>query len=83
LLYQLSYSGAAHIVPSDPFAILTRWNTKALGDRSTLAVMAAFQRAGYGLYIPFGENTRCDLIVDRDGELIGCSARRGVCERAL
>jgi PD-(D/E)XK endonuclease len=51
--------------------------SKAIGDRSTLAVMAAFQRAGYGLYIPFGENTRCDLIVDRDGDLIRVQCKTG------
>ena len=40
---------------------------KDVGDRSTLAVMFALQAAGYSLYVPFGENTRADLIID-DGE---------------
>lgn len=31
--------------------------------------MAALQRLGFGLYVPFGENTRCDLILEHDGQL--------------
>src|SRR5205085_11831290 len=38
---------------------------KVVGDKTTLAVMAALYEAGYGLYTPFGENTRVDLIVER------------------
>ena len=37
---------------------------KAVGDRSTLAVMLALQRAGYIVLLPFGENTRYDLVID-------------------
>ena len=38
---------------------------KAVGDRSTLAVMLALERAGYQLVLlPFGENTRYDLVID-------------------
>jgi hypothetical protein len=40
---------------------------KAVGDRSQLAIMLALQDAGLDVFIPFGENTRCDLVVD-DGE---------------
>jgi hypothetical protein len=40
---------------------------KDVGDRSTLAVMFGLRASGYELYVPFGENTRCDLIAD-DGE---------------
>jgi hypothetical protein len=40
---------------------------KDIGDRSTLAIMFAFHAAGSRIYLPFGENTRCDLVVD-DGE---------------
>jgi PD-(D/E)XK endonuclease len=40
---------------------------KDIGDRSTLAIMLALREAGYALYVPFGENTRCDLLIeDRD-----------------
>jgi hypothetical protein len=37
---------------------------KAVGDRSTLAVMLALREVGFAIYVPFGENTRCDLIID-------------------
>ena len=40
---------------------------KAKGDRSTLAIMLALTEAGFSVYLPFGENTRCDLIID-DGD---------------
>jgi hypothetical protein len=37
---------------------------KVVGDRSTLAIMAALRAAGFALYLPFGENTRTDLVID-------------------
>jgi hypothetical protein len=40
---------------------------KAIGDRTTLAVMLALSDAGYAISVPFGENTRYDLVAD-DGE---------------
>jgi hypothetical protein len=40
---------------------------KDIGDRTTLAVMLALREFGYAISVPFGENTRYDLIVD-DGE---------------
>jgi hypothetical protein len=51
---------------------------KDVGDRSTLAVILALQAKGAQVYIPFGENTRCDLIAD-DGsrlERIQCKTGR-------
>ena len=42
---------------------------KDIGDRSTLAIMLALRSHGYGVYTPFGENTRCDLIIE-DGEAL-------------
>jgi PD-(D/E)XK endonuclease len=42
---------------------------KAIGDRTTLAVMAALQEAGFALYVPFGENTRVDVVID-DGRVL-------------
>ena len=42
---------------------------KDVGDRSTLAIMLALRAHGYGVYTPFGENTRCDLIIE-DGETL-------------
>lgn len=40
---------------------------KAIGDRTTLAVMQALQTTGYAVSVPFGENVRYDLVID-DGE---------------
>jgi hypothetical protein len=37
---------------------------KAIGDRSQLAIMLALQDAGLDVFSPFGENTRCDLVID-------------------
>jgi hypothetical protein len=51
---------------------------KDIGDRSTLAVMFALHAAGYSISVPFGENTRYDLLLD-DGETIArvqCKAAR-------
>ena len=42
---------------------------KDVGDRSTLAIMLALRDRGYAVYVPFGENTRCDLVID-DGEAL-------------
>ena len=46
---------------------MQRWqrgHPKDIGDRSTLAIIAALRELGYGIYLPFGENTRCDLILE-------------------
>jgi hypothetical protein len=40
---------------------------KDVGDRSTLAIMLGLRDAGFAVSVPFGENTRYDLIAD-DGE---------------
>ncbi len=37
---------------------------KAKGDRTTLALMMAFQSLGHTLLLPFGENARYDLLID-------------------
>jgi hypothetical protein len=42
---------------------------KDVGDRSTMAIMFALQACGYTIYLPFGENTRVDLIVDYGSRL--------------
>jgi PD-(D/E)XK nuclease superfamily protein len=42
---------------------------KAIGDRTTLAVMLALQAVGYGVLVPFGENTRYDLVIE-DGDTL-------------
>ena len=50
---------------------------KDIGDGSTLAIMTALRMSGVAIYVPFGENTRCDLIVDDDGELIRVQCKTG------
>jgi hypothetical protein len=56
--------------PADRSASLLRMeHPKSIGDRSTLAVMLALCDAGYGVLLPFGENTRYDLVIDHGGKL--------------
>jgi hypothetical protein len=43
---------------------------KRIGDRSTLAIMLALQDVGFELLLPFGENTRYDLVIDIDSQLL-------------
>src|SRR5438876_8838740 len=50
---------------------------KDVGDRATLAVMLGLQESGYELYVPFGENTRCDLIADDGERLIKVQCKSG------
>ena len=50
---------------------------KDIGDRSTLAVMLGLQAAGYQLLVPFGENTRYDLAIERDGRLSRVQCKTG------
>ena len=51
---------------------------KDVGDRTTLAVVMALQQRGFQVFIPFGENTRYDLVID-DGtslERVQCKTGR-------
>lgn len=50
---------------------------KRKGDRTTLAVMLALVDGGIDVSVPFGENTRYDLIVDRDGDLSRVQCKTG------
>jgi hypothetical protein len=54
---------------------MERDHPKDVGDRTTLAVMLALRMAGLAVLVPFGENTRYDLVVD-DGN----SLRRVQCK---
>lgn len=38
---------------------------KLIGDRTTLAVMLALIDAGLDVSVPFGENCRYDLVLER------------------
>jgi hypothetical protein len=50
---------------------------KAKGDRSTLAIMLALHDAGYELLVPFGENTRYDLVIDDGVRLARVQCKTG------
>jgi hypothetical protein len=50
---------------------------KDVGDRSTLAIMLALRGNGYGVYAPFGENTRCDLVIDDGSTLFRVQCKTG------
>ena len=50
---------------------------KDIGDRSTLAIILALREAGYGVSIPFGENTRYDLVIERSGALHRVQCKTG------
>jgi hypothetical protein len=50
---------------------------KVRGDRSTLAIMLALSEAGFGLSLPFGENTRYDLVIDDGVQLARVQCKTG------
>ena len=50
---------------------------KAIGDRTTLAVMLALREAGNVVSVPFGENTRYDLIADDGVRLLRVQCKTG------
>jgi hypothetical protein len=50
---------------------------KRVGDRSTLAIMLALQESGYAVYVPFGENTRVDLIIEKGSRLASVQCKTG------
>jgi hypothetical protein len=50
---------------------------KAVGDRCTLAVMMALQALGLPFSVPFGENTRYDLVIDEGDRLARVQCKSG------
>jgi hypothetical protein len=50
---------------------------KDKGDRTTLAVMLALRMAGLRVLLPFGENTRYDLVVEREGRFSRVQCKTG------
>jgi hypothetical protein len=50
---------------------------KTKGDRSVLAIMLALNEAGYDLLVPFGENTRYDLVIDDGSRLSRVQCKTG------
>jgi len=56
---------------------------KEVGDRTTLAVMLALKGLGYQISVPFGENTRYDLIVDDGHRLQRVQCKTGRLRRGV
>jgi PD-(D/E)XK nuclease superfamily protein len=50
---------------------------KDVGDRSTLAIISVLRELGYGIYLPFGENTRCDLMLERGVDTVRVQCKTG------
>ena len=50
---------------------------KAIGDRATLAIIAALNAAGYGVLVPFGENARYDVAIDDGSRLWRVQCKTG------
>jgi hypothetical protein len=51
---------------------------KDIGDKTTLAIMLALRQTGLSVLVPFGENTRYDLVIDdgRDLRRVQCKTGR-------
>src|ERR1700694_2275226 len=64
------FRGVSYLFPDGeaPRPSLRR-DTKSVGDRSEIEVMAALIRHGYLISIPYGENHRYDLLAD-DGKRV-------------
>ena len=54
-----------------------REHPKHIGDRTTLAVMLALVDAGLDVSVPFGENCRYDLVIDRGDRLTRVQCKTG------
>lgn len=52
-------------------------NTKSIGERTEAIVLAELLKAGYVVLLPFGDNQRYDLVIERGGEF-----KRVQCETA-
>jgi hypothetical protein len=50
---------------------------KEVGDRSTMAIMFALRLEGYAILVPFGENTRYDLVIDNGSRLRRVQCKTG------
>jgi hypothetical protein len=50
---------------------------KAIGDRSALAALLGLEAAGWAVYVPFGENTGADFVIDNGQELARVQCKTG------
>jgi hypothetical protein len=55
----------------------SRRDTKSVGDISEVAALHALASAGYRVAIPFGENQRYDLIIEKEGVLARVQVKTG------
>jgi hypothetical protein len=63
--------------PRPPASSTSVEHPKDIGDRSTLAIIFALRLRGYSVFVPFGENTRIDLIVERGSRLSRVQCKTG------
>jgi hypothetical protein len=56
---------------------MERAHPKDVGDRTALAVMLALRMAGLTVLLPFGENTRYDLVVEEGGKFFRVQCKTG------
>jgi PD-(D/E)XK nuclease superfamily protein len=52
-------------------------NTKRKGDLSELRLMHDLVRAGYLISVPFGEDHRYDLVIEKDGKFASVQVKTG------
>ena len=50
---------------------------KDIGDRSTMAIIFALRLLDYAIFVPFGENTRYDLVIDNGSRLRRVQCKTG------
>jgi hypothetical protein len=50
---------------------------KDIGDRTTLAIMLALREHGFAVLVPFGENTRYDLVIDDGAKMANVQCKTG------
>lgn len=68
----MQYATVSYLFPH-----IAKRDTKATGDRSEAAVLAALAQRGYLISIPFGENHRYDLIADDGDRLLRIQVKTG------
>lgn len=58
-------------------------NTKQIGEISQLAVAASLAKAGWTILMPYGDNQRYDLVIEKDGRFhrVQCKTGRLIQER--
>jgi len=58
-------------------------NHKAKGERSEAIIIAKLLEVGYHVFIPFGDNLRCDLVIeDADGTFWRIQCKTGWLDKA-